>query len=154
MPRRPKLYIHRTRRFWVGLGVLLALGVVAIGSGSFTSGFKVKNESIRTTGGSPTVHGWRLELGTIEGCITASWIQWDVNHSHHLAAPGWEWDGFFRRFPTGHRLLPTIEKDPWFDEHTLFLPLWPLPVLWAIIWITRMVRAERRELKRFSDPAP
>lgn len=26
--------------------------------------------------------------------------------------------------------------------------------LWAIFWITRMVRAERRELKKFSEAPP
>ena len=53
------------------------------------------------------------------------------------------------------------ERDTWgFREGLkIFLPSGlspssprPLPVLWTAIWITRMIRAEPRELKQFFEP--
>ncbi len=65
------------------------------------------------------------------------------------------------RFGFDYRVSPRLRtflwpagfvKDPydWRPGRAFFLPLWPVPILWAVIWITRMIRAERRELKQWS----
>ncbi|MCH7227298.1 hypothetical protein [Haloferula sp. A504] len=148
MAQRPKLWIHRTRRFWVGAGVLLLL----IGT-TATFGFCVFRATIALPAESNLKIGiWQITtahgIATHEGGI----IYWreatiidDSRTQFDFAAryqrPRYRWLPGHISFP------PELGADPAF-----FLPLWPLPVLWAIFWITRMVRAERRELKKFSEP--
>ncbi len=143
MPHRPKLWIHRTRRFWVGLGVLLFLLALYFLSGEGLLGFT----AIRSA--TPTAPEIELELELGSGGLLISKDEDRVSSLHrHPISRGWDFDYYFIHIGFGTFWTP--EWDHHRGEWSLFLPLWPLPVLWAVIWITRMVRAERRELKKWS----
>lgn len=42
---------------------------------------------------------------------------------------------------------------PWFDRSeaktSVFLPLWPFPLLWLILWPLWMAKADKKEEERF-----
>lgn len=144
MPQRPKLWIHRTRRFWVGLVILLLLL-----AGYFISGEGSLECSATRFGTASNDYGTYVELELERGGLLVS-KQLDP-FAPTRSMMGRTWSFYFNSSyaSLGTKLTPDWDYDP--DEWHLFIPLWPLPILWAAFWISRMVRAERRELKKFSE---
>lgn len=149
MPRRLKLWSLVKTGGKIHKVILLLLILIWYFSGFI--GYGVSHNAASSTSGTGKTHGrspvWALRVD--DGCIALTTGDYQMGSE----AEGW---GFFLDETAGFDFLParTEQEGPWFRATTFRLPLWPLPVLWAVIWITRMIRAERRELKHFADPAP
>ncbi|BCX48948.1 hypothetical protein HAHE_28560 [Haloferula helveola] len=97
----------------------------------------------------------RLQLSN--GGASIRWHFWEGTVDNRFGSSlrtGWQWEHLVQRSEEqmqvwGLALPPNIRE--WLDWEGVFLPLWPLPVLWAILWLIRMIRAERREANAYSD---
>jgi hypothetical protein len=153
-PQRPRLWIHRTRRFWVGLLLLIGLivGLMWVGSYRWSATYSPPSTILDTTRSSD------YELSLIGGGIEFEKSVWTFPASYPWAIRSThDWS-----FETDTQQKPIVWRPEWLNMglgHSrfgpevvrVFIPLWPLPILWAIVWPIWMIRAERRELKAYGE---
>jgi|GEM_PF-4093343 len=163
LPRRPKIWIHRTRRFWFGLLLLVLLTAYLILTGFFRAA--VAHRSARSSsGGSVRYNEIELEAG--DGGLQLTRARSHVGPSY--VARGWgrlhpsAWT--FQTFPStsGVKWLPSLQlghpldlTDD-LDQSTtrVFLPAWPLIALLCILWPLHLHRADLKEARRLARSHP
>lgn len=143
LPKRPQLWMHRTRAFWFGLIGLIAL--TALWCGSLSQG-----AHLYYTRAAPDQKTWAVGVGGGDFIYEST--------TERRALP----PGFYtaRQYYHGKPLT-------WWPEKTLRtmhlsgggagpadllnveLPIWPLLPLWAIGWVLWMARKDRREAAYF-----
>ena len=166
MSQRPKMWIHRTRRFWFGLITLILLTGFDLAMGYFAClvAYQEKPSSFRG------LRGWSPEIVHVSGFLDGGFLYHRTVSSNYYyqysyrtlarssSASTGKWTyGLAEKM--GFRLLPqTTYTDPFGnvckDETYLFLPLWPLILLGAIIWPIWMHRADKKEVEIFATPTP
>lgn len=135
----PKFTLHRSPRFWGGLGLIIVLwvwfGLSVCTSTSFTyqrvhlSGYAAdRSLSIVQSQGGFEVNFWRQDGDTTPASLKTSI---------------WRWTGF-------HRLL-LFDPVPGFKIAGIsrfFIPLWPLPVFCMFYWPLWLWRGNPKRIER------
>lgn len=143
MSQRPKLWIHRTRPFWFGLGALVALTVITFVSCCIH--FNVRHEA-RTTPAGRRAHFIVHRIGFQEG---GAYLERTAGGSGWFGGGGSGWSRWLNEH-YGFRWLPSVSWDEWKNgEQHVFVPFWPLIVLWCVLWPWWMHRSEKRMLERY-----
>ncbi|MEM9238150.1 MAG: hypothetical protein AAGB14_15370 [Verrucomicrobiota bacterium] len=138
------MWIHRTRRFWVGIAVLLILlaaWILSIGElkmlgvnhiDTFPSGARYREVAIG-------IDDAFLVLAISDSTYSGLWSS--------SMKPGWDWNLNSYRYLFG---------DPGLRQIRIHLAA--VLGFWTVIWVGWMILAERRELKRYASrdapPAP
>lgn len=147
---RPKLWIHRTRRFWFGLLLIVFLwGYVA-----YTSCYRTEVRRRTIEVGSVEAKQRELSVSMEAGGIDFRRSGMDFPASFAKGMPTWpQWDLDTRkrfRFEPWPQLGPASpEASGLVVDRGLFLPVWPLAVLAMILWPIHLHRADIREAQRF-----
>ncbi|MEM1082744.1 MAG: hypothetical protein AAGI48_01370 [Verrucomicrobiota bacterium] len=158
MPERPSIWIHRTRRFWFGLLVILFLSGFSLTMGFYTcsihwftpDGKPVPYAVFR---GKTWVDGTSRSLGFTHGGFQYSKRYGTSRPKAKTYPPKFMWGK-----NEGYEFLPSAGEQLRFgyygeSHHRVFVPLWPLVATLTAIWTIWMFLAERRDLKRYSNPA-
>ncbi len=149
LPQRPKFYLHRLRRFWGGLVVLILLfgwwylaqrkdleielsrwETIAPGYDDTSDRFNLSQ-----TSGSLKFEYRHDELGNL-GVKSHSY--WDLEMDQ--SGTGYDTN----RWPSGRIVSQAAEFELEFS-----LPIWILLFLWAILWPLWIRRGDKLEDKRF-----
>ncbi|WP_193213538.1 hypothetical protein [Luteolibacter marinus] len=146
MDRRPKLWMHRTFRFWWGFGLLLLVFAAWLGSMSFSISIGCNHYSAT----SITCYWVGLDSGGARGLIE----RWDWN----TPPPRWgdRWEIRRDRRP-GVILRPRLSRSKingppqTVEFDTAFLPLWVPLLAWAVCWPLWMHRADKKEARHFRE---
>lgn len=145
MNRRPKFWIHRSARFWLGLlGFAFMLGSWIVSSFWVV---EVRNLSI----GSSSFSSFRAGFGGGGIMIEKSYIEGSAGE---FGAAHSEWSTRITRIP-GMGLNPNFEwfadKGRWHKPRRieLFIPLWIFLLPCSLGWIVWMYRGDKREEKLF-----
>ena len=159
MSKRPTLWIHHTRRFWFGLALLLLMTgfVTAMGYYACLTSYRTKRPPI-------TPHGNADTIDYVAGFTHGGFMYHRTDpstHLYHLHSAYMhhsigKWSVVFGE-RIGFKPLPEITFVDWqgmeqSDEPYLFLPLWPLVVIAAILWPIWMHRADKKEAETFANP--
>ncbi len=143
MSQRPTFWIHRTRLFWFGLAMLVVLTVVLMVS--CCSHFEIRREAA-TRGSAGRSHITLQRMGYQEGCLywrrSAGWSGWSTTGGADWAHSLTEHYGFW--------WLPKVSWDEWGNgSQRVFIPIWPLIVLWCFLWPWWMHRSEKKMVERY-----
>lgn len=148
--QRPKLWMHRTFRFWGGLSLLILLFAMWLGTMSTESSIRYSRPS-------------SYEISAVKMSFESGGFQGTVER--------WFWDTPSPRWGTGWnlsqrtrhhvRMLPRLTRSTIEGPHqtvkfySAFLPLWIPLLAWAILWPMWMRRGDREKSLAFSeDQAP
>jgi hypothetical protein len=138
--KRPPLWIHRTKRFWLGL--LTALFVLA--ATVFAGYYSIR--IVYDTHHSPRGHAWKSQaymLGLEDGGILfRKGSYWRRSFSVTGGkAPHWHLESSQRY---GFRYLPSIGREDQ-DDFVIFVPGMGLVLLICLLWLLYLFRTERKE---------
>ncbi|MEM9238149.1 MAG: hypothetical protein AAGB14_15365 [Verrucomicrobiota bacterium] len=156
MSERPTFWIHRTRRFWMGLTLLILLTTFILIIGYFACIVGYQKSTAPPTAGWPPGRTYHMA-----GFHSGGFVYHRTNspfYRMHLRFKGTGKWAFAWEERMGFNLLPQVTFVDHLglthdDEPYLFIPLWPLIPLVAAVWITRMFRSEKRELQQYrQDP--
>lgn len=140
MADRPKFWLHRTARFWLGLaglvflyGAWLSTGVVRWRVARWSNTPSDSTEWIAMIGGGG-IKVTRIQRDypiTYPGSGSSGW---DIAFQTHFQKMCWAAEWNQGNGPTG--FMPNWGA---------FVPLWMFPVLWTILWPLQLHRADKKE---------
>jgi len=148
-PKRPKFWLHRSRRFWGGLVVILMLSALWVASMCFEICMSCDRTGLSI---SALDHVRFASVGLKRGGAGANFFELG-NQSIPLTGSNiWSWKSiegsktfqWLPSFNSRRTKIPVHETNI-----TFFLPLWPFPLLWLILWPLWMARADKKEELRF-----
>ncbi len=150
-PQRPKFYLHRSRRFWGGLVVLMLLFVWWHLSRGMNIKFKLgRFES------SSLAYSERSDqaiLGLDSGSLVFRYFHFDIGNLGVKRHAYWdlEIDQSGRGYARISRWWPTgwLDIDAGIFHTGLSLPIWIILILWSILWPLWIRRGDKLEEKRF-----
>lgn len=149
MSQRPQFWIHRTRLFWFGLGLLVGLTVLMVVL--CWHGAEVKYTNVTRTTRTMAVFSNYL-IGFEQGGIAVQRTKGEdyLMGSSPARASGWSYQ---LRARVGFRWMPDVDSrgsgyGRGFSK-TLFVPLWPFIVLLGILWPYWMHRSEKKMVERY-----
>lgn len=167
LPQRPRFYLHRSRRFWGGLAILLLLigwWVTSIRTVSRISYNKdywfsdhLMSQASYEPGGPDSFRTHFYGLSLEEGCVVLSFGTHEEPSAPGRSMPGY-WDGTYwstgqiTRQPIRFRPTRIPKGKDYYDVDSLYLPIWPLIALWSIFWPLWIRRGDKLEEKRFLNP--
>jgi hypothetical protein len=154
MPQRPIFWIHRTRRFWLGLGVLVALvaGMIIIVNHTYELIYSANSVTANTWTTSSYI------IGLQDGGIEFSRV---VNHydagpfPSSIPTSGSHWGhrtsfGYEIRFLPSYRTIATSHG----RTQQLFLPVTLFILIHIIIWSLWMHRIDKKEIAYYQSTEP
>ncbi|BCU79683.1 hypothetical protein [Luteolibacter sp. LG18] len=143
MDRFPESPVYRQRWFWKGLTRWLVLMGLWLSSGLASV---LVDFSRPSPSGASTVAEEGVSVMIEHGCFRAGWVRWWWGNRGRAVvwAPGLRFlpglpgrEGTIVRFdPPGWR----VGGSPFF----VTVPLWPVPVAAALVWVVRIARFDRR----------
>ncbi len=136
MSARPRFDLHRDRKFWSGLGVLLLLAGLWVAAGRFQAGLTF-------------IHVTPQNYGKASAFLSAG----------RLDFIGWFFPERDNSILDSHRSFDTTLREhremklgfvfrPENRGFRIAIPLWTLPLLWSALWLRWGIRTERDEAKR------
>jgi hypothetical protein len=131
MADRPKFWLHRTARFWLGLAGLVFL------YGAWISTGIVRWQVARWSNTPSDSTEWIAMIGG--GGIKVTRIQRD----YPITYPGSGSSGWDTAFQTHFQKMRLAAE--WTPYSEAFVPLWMFPVLWTILWPLQLHRADKKE---------
>lgn len=149
MTRRPKFWLHRSHRFWLGLAMMIFLTAFWW---SFCF-FRYKLSYIIQTPLHRQQYWITLEQGR---CMYRDDL-YDVRSSR-LLPHARNWMSEFDRRPGAMLGFEWEITDSFYifgvsKTRTFGIPLWIPPLIWAVLWPLWMRRADRREARLFDIPS-
>ena len=165
LPKRPKFYLHRSRRFWGGLGFLVfllgcwACAVQTVSIVSYQKDYafafdRVESPAAYTPDGPNYFMTSFYCLSQEQGCLVIYVWKAEQPSERGHPMPG-RWEGACRMADSSEeqpiRWSPAwIQKNvEMYETDRLYLPIWPLIALWAILWPVWIRRGDKLEEKRF-----
>lgn len=144
--QRPLL---KTRRFWFGLAGFLLLTGFITSSRSFQAALLRNSPLPRLSEHGDPMVAQRM-LMVAEGSIGYTYTEFPYWSTR---IPTTRWRTKWVKTESHFRWLPerlAVGMSGIFSSGFV-MPLWPLPLLWLVLWITSMIRANRRERKLLSQ---
>ena len=152
LPKRPKFYLHRSRRFWGGLVFLLVL----------TSWmFATCHVPFRLTVGKWTsFSGWRgtqqngAGISMQDGGMVLFFEHCNPGHPEFGSPTDWQVD--YQQIDRSNSefhygFIPEYSNTStsWETSGEVFVPIWVIIILWTILWPLWIRRGDRKEEERF-----
>jgi hypothetical protein len=154
LPQRPKFYLHRSRRFWNGLALLFILSAWLMAA--WFQPFKI------TFGNWNSYSSWRgdmldsVSITQMDGGLILCLEEYR-NPFYGVAAIA-TWKSEFEKLApfsssSHYGFSPdcSTSKGSWGSSREVFVPIWLLIAVWAILWPLWIRRGDKLEEKRFQS---
>jgi hypothetical protein len=152
-PQRPKLWLLRTRRFWFGVGILVLLISLWLGSGAYSADFYVRLDSKSGKENCVCYYFSSAQEGTL---LFLRSSELGTSGTYYGSLKPWGYD--FEKSSFELTLFPIVYSH-WpvnlgasstITFTKLSLPLWLPVLLWLIVWPLWIRRLTRKEAAHFA----